>query len=392
LENAVNILHEKSEEIESLQNQLMEEHARYNGLQTDFERIQAELDALLAQKNVQRDALTEAKDHIKSLTALIDSLTLRHEAYEENKRQLIVDQDKARRKWNEERERIVRELEVLERQNKDLETSMVEHTQHQTNSDSDWFQKQTTWERMKESWSAEKDEWLKKENIWQSEKEGLQKAIQDRDKEIERLEAVSKSAQDDSELFRNQYGAASSFADSVRAENVELQKRNDELQKQAAVAHGQAQTGVQLVKEVYLLRVKRLEEELGKTRRLYECLKTRDERTNDEIRRLAASYPELVDENTKLQQELEKLRDIQGSIARIMDDSNENRSEDYVDKGMSAESSPESLEYEDDAHFQGSRFIPKEGDDGEVYCCLWEWCSAAFNELQVCLFHFNYVS
>jgi len=161
-----------------------------------------------------------------------------------------------------------------------------------------------------------------------------------------------------------------------------LQKQNDEFKKQATIAHGQANVGVQLVKETYQLRVKKLEEELEKTKRLCEFLRTKDERTNDEIRRLAALYPELSDENTKLRQEVKELNDLRGRMTRVLEDVSDDY-DGYGDEGVNARSSPGSLEYEDDVIFEDPRrILDEEKDDGgERYLCQWKWCNNAFDGL-----------
>jgi len=94
-------------------------------------------------------------------------------------------------------------------------------------------------------------------------------------------------AEKDRDFFREQYAKASGFVSSVRDENSDLEKR-------IKIAEEQAHHGVGLVKATFELRVKTLEEDAKSWRKMAEFLMEKDQRTNnDELRRRAASEPEL---------------------------------------------------------------------------------------------------
>lgn len=115
---------------------------------------------------------------------------------------------------------------------------------------------------------------------WENEK--LQLTVQ--------LDSANKAkalADNDREFFREQYAKASGFVSSVRDENKDLEKR-------IKIAEEQTQTGVNLVKATFDLRVKALEEDVRAWRRTAEFLIDKDVRSgNDEVRRRAAEEPEL---------------------------------------------------------------------------------------------------
>ena len=94
------------------------------------------------------------------------------------------------------------------------------------------------------------------------------------------------SAEKDRDFFREQYGRASGFVTSVRDENAELEKR-------IKIATDQTQSGVNLIKTTFELRVKSLEKDVKAWRSMAEFLVEKDRRTNDDIRRRAAEEPEL---------------------------------------------------------------------------------------------------
>lgn len=341
--------------------QLSQHLASHSVLEGDLERVQAELEEQLVHNEVLSASMCEAKEYAKSLGVHMDSFDQRQKEWLEEKQNLLKRADEDRARWKEERSRLLQEKGVLAKQKAEME----ERSRAQTTISADWPQKQSELEAEKAAWAAEKLEWLEKEKLWTAEKDSQQGWNDER----ERLEAAVKSAEKDNDFFRTQYSTASSFADSVRVENIQLQKQNDEFKQQAAIAHGQAKHGVQLIRDTYGLRVKKLEEELEKTRRLCDLLKTKDERTNDEVRRLAASYPELEENYQRLQTAWTRAT---GSPFR--------EDEEYEFE-LNA-----SLEYpEDEPQLQ-------EGDDDEVYTCMDRWCGFLADTPQVIFFCPNFWS
>ncbi|EED84085.1 predicted protein [Postia placenta Mad-698-R] len=99
-------------------------------------------------------------------------------------------------------------------------------------------------------------------------------------------------AERDRDLFRDLYGKASAHAG-------EVSKENNELQERLVIAEGQG---------TYEERVRLLEAEVAKWKAQCELLVSRDQRTDDEVRRRAALEPELREENERLSHLLEALQ------------------------------------------------------------------------------------
>ncbi|TFK60619.1 hypothetical protein BDN72DRAFT_750962, partial [Pluteus cervinus] len=116
-------------------------------------------------------------------------------------------------------------------------------------------------------------------STWESEKIKLEDAVKS-------AREKHSLAEKDKEIFRGEYMRASEFTSSLRKENVELQK-------QATIAQGQAQNGVELVKATFEARSKTLEKDRDHWKMMALFAVEKDQRTNDEIRRKAAEHPEL---------------------------------------------------------------------------------------------------
>ncbi|KAJ3501571.1 hypothetical protein NLJ89_g9278 [Agrocybe chaxingu] len=122
--------------------------------------------------------------------------------------------------------------------------------------------------------------------LWTSEKAGWET---ERSQLFARLESATRSkesAEKDRDFFREQYGQASGFVNAVRDENRDLEKR-------AKIAEEQAQSGVNLVKSTFELRIKTLEDDAKVWRKMAEFAIEKDRRTNDDVRRRAAEEPGL---------------------------------------------------------------------------------------------------
>jgi len=313
---------------------------------------------LLVHKEVQGNALTEAKEYVRTLGNHVDSLEQKNESAKKEMQELLREREEDRDAWRVERDMLIDERDELAKRTAELDQAPIQ--------DQDWSQKQAQWEVSRDAWLCEKEEWSEKEKLWSAEKEEWQEKLESWEREREKLNADIQSARKDNDFFREQQAQASSWAQSVRVENAQLSKENEEVKQDAAIARDQTKDGVKLVKDTYELRVKKLEEELDKARRLCDLLKTKDERTNDEIRRRAGLYPELLEQNVQLLADLEEVR---ASASR--------GGSDGEGSGRNAPSSPD--EYPPGEGSENGR------EDSDIYLCEWARCGAAIETLQVCV-------
>ncbi|KAI5120075.1 hypothetical protein M0805_002636 [Coniferiporia weirii] len=127
--------------------------------------------------------------------------------------------------------------------------------------------------------------------------------------EISLLKMARSDAEKDVEFFRELYGKASSFADEVRRENVELSDR-------ATLAEGQLSKGLELIRAQGAAKVRKLSEELDKSKLLLGLLREKDQRTDDEIRRRAAREAELQPLIDELYEEKKEMKRELSAVVR----------------------------------------------------------------------------
>ncbi|KAJ7149134.1 hypothetical protein C8R46DRAFT_815311, partial [Mycena filopes] len=105
------------------------------------------------------------------------------------------------------------------------------------------------------------------------------------------------------EVFRDSYGKASQFADEVKRENQELQKR-------VKIAEEQTKEGIAMIRATFDLREATLRSEAMDWRNQAKFLREQAVRTNDDdLRKRAAEHPELVAKYAQLLTEHEGLED-----------------------------------------------------------------------------------
>lgn len=104
--------------------------------------------------------------------------------------------------------------------------------------------------------------------------------------ELDLMKMSKQSAIDDAAFIREQYDLASTRAQELAEENKELTSR-------ATIAESQVTNGLRLVRNGYDARIAALNVELEKSRILQKILVERDRRTDDEIRKTAATVPQL---------------------------------------------------------------------------------------------------
>ncbi|KAH9898194.1 hypothetical protein C8Q73DRAFT_683976 [Cubamyces lactineus] len=115
----------------------------------------------------------------------------------------------------------------------------------------------------------------------------------------------------DRDLFKNLYSEASTHAARLGKENLVLEER-------ATVAEGQTRDGLAMIRGTFEAQVRKLREEVAKWQGLCKVLQTKDERTNDELRRRAALEPDLRVENERLKQEAEIVREDMERMAQVI--------------------------------------------------------------------------
>ncbi|KAI0778388.1 hypothetical protein BD413DRAFT_508860 [Trametes elegans] len=120
-----------------------------------------------------------------------------------------------------------------------------------------------------------------------------------------------KYAESDRDLFKDLYSEASTHASRLAKENAELEER-------ARLAEGQVQDGLAMIRGTFEQQARRLREEAERWQAQYKLLRTRDERTDDEVRARAALEPQLRAENERLRGEAEILRGDMEKMASII--------------------------------------------------------------------------
>ena len=124
-------------------------------------------------------------------------------------------------------------------------------------------------------------------------------------------------AKDDSEkealIFREQYGHASARNDELRSDCKNLSNR-------VLIAEKQVTDGLVLIRSTYEGHVKRLKDELEKAQTTLKILQERDRRTDDEVRRKAASVPELEAKIVQLQNSNADLKEDANTLVKDRND------------------------------------------------------------------------
>ena len=125
--------------------------------------------------------------------------------------------------------------------------------------------------------------------------------------------ALVKASQDDAvkdkEIFREMYAKASDYADDLRKEVADYKDR-------VQIAESQVQNSIGLIQRAARAKEEQLQFELNRVKGLLHLLATRDERTDDEVRRKAAIEPELRGVIRELKEEISDVRDDLDGVVR----------------------------------------------------------------------------
>ncbi|TFK33475.1 hypothetical protein BDQ12DRAFT_738787 [Crucibulum laeve] len=145
---------------------------------------------------------------------------------------------------------------------------------------------------------------------WEAERTALNSSLNTAVREKE-------SAEKERSFFHEQYAKASGFVSGIRSENTKLEKR-------ATIAEAQAKTGVAAAKLLFERRIKDLEDDVRTWKRTAMFAIEKDSRTNDEIRKRAALYPELEvklrDMERALLDSAEQFSELEDEKDKVMED------------------------------------------------------------------------
>lgn len=136
-----------------------------------------------------------------------------------------------------------------------------------------------------ERFEQERVTWIEERAAWTKERERLQR-------ELVAEQTRATSAEKDRDFFREQHALVKGFADGVTDEVVALRESE-------AIARGQATDGVQLIRSTFEGRLRETARQRRELKNLNAILVEKDRRTDDEVRRRAASVPELEIERDK---------------------------------------------------------------------------------------------
>ncbi|KAG8221467.1 hypothetical protein J3R82DRAFT_1674 [Butyriboletus roseoflavus] len=297
LGEALSLLNVKSEEIQRLERELADERKNLQGLKVELAEMQqsseptgpvlAALEAERAQWTEERskwenDLLewqTERKemsDQKASLSARVADLSdavVRAEEVRVKLSELEAERDA----WTKERDAMLKGI-ALRSEEFDVLTKIR----------GEYDQDRVKWETESVSWVEERARWETERATLQEKQEALLRSVDELTVKVESMTAARISAEKDRDFFREQYTQASGFVNSVREENMELEKR-------VKIAEGQAQEGVAAIKAFFEGRIKALQADVDRWRGLTGLLEEKDRRTNDEIRIRAAQAPEFRD-------------------------------------------------------------------------------------------------
>lgn len=166
----------------------------------------------------------------------------------------------------------------------------------------------------------DKDELEALGDVGRSESEASKEALENALKEKEALavelaltKASHQDAAKDREHFREAYVKASEYVDGLGKELAESKER---LQ----IAESQVEHSIKLIQRTSRAKEAKLQSELDRAKDLLHILTTRDERTDEEVRRKAAIEPELRVEIRDLKDEVAELRD---DLNRVVHQRNE---------------------------------------------------------------------
>ncbi|KAI1789803.1 hypothetical protein LXA43DRAFT_974076 [Ganoderma leucocontextum] len=338
------ILEEKDEKLTQLEGQVEELQTRITELENENAEgratFETELKVLRAESGEKAEQITLLESQLVELQLQLTQLTADNENQRAQHESQIQELNESLEERNEQVSQLEGalvelqvEVEAIEVEKEKLET--VHHSVTHENNARDKEQLVALQLRL----SALEEELAGVRRRHEEEaavlSERLKKTSQD-------CEGRVKTIEDDRDLFRKLYDDASSHAQRLARENVELEEGRQR-------AEGRAQAGVAIVKATFTAQVAALRAEVERLTALVKILSDKDTRTNDEVRARAAREPELQEENAQLRRENMEMRKkvekmlIVGAATHWAEDDGED--EDYVPdpEGESSPSSGSSL-------------------------------------------------
>ena len=215
--------------------------------------------------------------------------------------------------------------------------------------------------------------------------------------ELTLVQASKKATLDQLELFKENYFKASEFTD-------ELRKEVEEYKERATLAENQVKLGVELVRRAARTTEEKLRTELERVKAVSHILTTRDNRTDEEVRRKAALEPELRGRIVELREELDEERATVARLVHQRDDLLVGRREMEDElraartENMKMKAELEGLQVEIARCGARERIVKSVlgeqskrdfESDAMVYVCEWtvdgERCNALFDNVRVCI-------
>jgi len=140
---------------------------------------------------------------------------------------------------------------------------------------------------------------------WELEKKELEDKLKEVTEERNELDKAKRSAENEVETWKEEYRKRFMDSQELRQEAKDAKAETSRLREENAIVASQTRESVRLVTARYETTVTMLKTELAKAESLYKVLQAKDERTGDDIRRRAASVPQLQEEIRRLREELE---------------------------------------------------------------------------------------
>lgn len=279
LEGALNLLNQKSEEIEVLESRLAAQEAQIEHLQAENYRVQVECEKLSVTQEVQREALEEAKGTVSELGVHIDWLQDSLDKSEAKVKQLQGETDEIR--------------DALDAKVEDHNLAQME-----------WEEERTALEER----LASCGDGLSQQPAadWELEKKELEDRVVEVTEERDQLDKDKRYAENEVVSWKEQYRKEFMHSQELRQEAKDAKTEANRVQEENAIVASQTKEAVRLVTLKCEAVVEKLKTELAKAESLYKVLQVKDEKTGDNLRRRAITVVGLQDKVRQLREEVAK--------------------------------------------------------------------------------------
>jgi DNA repair exonuclease SbcCD ATPase subunit len=274
LQDALVLLNQKSEEIEILKSRNAALEAQIEHLQAENHRSQVENEKLSVEKEVQREALEEAKGTVSELCVHIDWV-----------------QDS----WNKS---MTREKQ-LQDEAKEVQDALDVKEEEYNLARLEWGQERALLEAQLASLKDQQPP-----TDWELGKQELEDKLAELSAERDQLDKDKRTAENEVESWKEQYRKEFIRSQELRREAGDAKAETTRIQRENAILASQNKEGIRLVTAKYEAVVEKLKEELAKAGSLYKVLQEKDEQTGDDLRRRAVSATCLKEEVRRLREDL----------------------------------------------------------------------------------------